>query len=130
MTVKPGARVAYHSIQRVRIPRERVYLAIDSERSYQDKLKEDRTSNPTDGTRSIDHTVGDFVTMMQYYQNELVGAWTENPGDENALHVMRKIAGIAVNCMEQHGAPLRKRPHPVTYPDCFDEEDLKPGGTA
>lgn len=91
-----------------RVPRERVYLAIDSERSYQDYLKKDRTSNPTDGTRSIDHTVGDFVTMLQHYQNELTAAWTQNPGDMSALHTIRKIAGIAVNCMEQHGAPLRK----------------------
>ena len=97
-----------YTLPTVRIPRERVYLAIDSERSYQDHLKEDRTSNPTDGTRSIDHTVGDFSIMMQQYMNELAEAWTKNPGDMPALHVMRKIAGIAVNCMEQHGAPLRK----------------------
>lgn len=90
-----------------RIPRTEVYTAIDSERSYQDHLKKDRTSNPTDGTRSIDHTVGDFVTMMQHYQNELVAAWTQNPGDQAAMETMRKIGGIAVNCMEQHGAPKR-----------------------
>lgn len=90
-----------------RIDRAKVYAAIDSERSYQDYLKKDRTSNPTDGTRSIDHTVGDFVTMMQHYQNQLVEAWTANPGDAQAMEVMRKIGGIAVNCMEQHGAPKR-----------------------
>ena len=90
-----------------RINREHVYAAIDSERDYQDHLKKDRTSNPTDGTRSIDHTVGDFVTMMQHYQTQLVKAWTANPGDQEALNVIRKIGGIAVNCMEQHGAPHR-----------------------
>lgn len=83
------------------------YRAIDSERDYQDHLKRDRTANPTDGTRSIDHTVGDFVTMMQHYQTELVAAWTKNPGDAWALDTMRKIGAIAVNCMEQHGAPRR-----------------------
>jgi hypothetical protein len=30
-----------------------------------------------------------------------------NPGNEPALHQIRKIAGIAVNCMEKHGAPYR-----------------------
>ena len=90
--------------------RKEVYAAIDSERDYQDNLKKDRTSNPTDGTRSIDHTVGDFVTMMQQYQNNLVAAWTNNPGDQEAMEVMRKIGGIAVNCMEQHGAPHRVIP--------------------
>ena len=80
--------------------RERVYQAIDGERNYQDSLDETRT----DGT---DHTVGDYVTMMQHYQNELVRAWTLNAGDAAALEVMRKIAGIAVHCMEDHGAPER-----------------------
>lgn len=87
--------------------RAEVYAAFDSERDYQDNLKKDRTSNPTDGTRSIDHSVGDFVTMMQHYQNNLVEAWTTNPGDQAAMDIMRKIGGIATNCMEQHGAPKR-----------------------
>ena len=90
-----------------RHPRDNVYLAIDSEREYQDYLKKDRAECPTDGTRSINHTVGDFCTMMQCYQNELIEAWTRNPGDQTALQTMRKIAAIAVNCMEQHGAPHR-----------------------
>lgn len=80
--------------------REHVYIVIDTEREYQDKLGSERT----DGT---DHTVGDYVTMMQHYQNELVRAWTLNAGDDAALEVMRKIAGIAVHCMEDHGAPVR-----------------------
>lgn len=84
-----------------------VYRTIDTERDYQDNLKADRTEFPTDGIRPVEHTVGNFVTMLQYYQNELVNCWTNNPGDEQALHVMRKIAAIAVNCMEQHGAFLR-----------------------
>lgn len=87
--------------------RSAAYRAIDSERDYQDHLKRDRAEFPTDGTRSIRHSVGDFVTMMQFYQTELVAAWTKNPGDGPTLDTMRKIAGIAVNCMEQHGAPRR-----------------------
>ena len=82
------------------IDRADVYSAIDSERAYQDKLTPDRT----DGSF---HTVGDFVTMLQYYQNELVQEWTMHGGDDNALEVMRKIGGIAVHCMEKHGAPHR-----------------------
>lgn len=83
--------------------RERVYDAIDSEREYQDMLPPTRT----DG---VSRSVGDYVTMMQHYQSKLVAAWTENAGDEQALDVMRKIGGIAVHCMEDHGAPLRKLP--------------------
>ncbi len=80
--------------------RQEVYAAIDGERDYQNFLSELRT----DGR---DKSVGEYITMMQYYQAQLVAAWTENPGDETALKVMRKMAGIAVRCMEEHGAPPR-----------------------
>lgn len=81
--------------------REQVYQAIDTERKYQDALGANRTAGE-------DHTVGDYVTMMQYYQNALIEAWTTTAGDDAALDIMRKIAGIAVHCMEDHGAPKRK----------------------
>ena len=80
--------------------RDEVYAAIDTERDYQEALPSTRT----DGR---DHTVGDYVTMLQHYQRELVKAWTLNAGDAPSLEVMRKIAGIAVHCMEDHGAPPR-----------------------
>lgn len=80
--------------------RQEVYAAVDSERDYQEALPPNRT----DG---FDHTVGDYVTMLQYYQAELARAWTLNAGDDAALEVMRKVAGIAVHCMEDHGAPKR-----------------------
>ena len=82
------------------VSRAAAYEAINSERDYQDSLSADRTVG-------LDHTVGDYVTMMQHYQNQLVKEWTLNAGDEEALVVMRKIAGIAVHCMERHGAPKR-----------------------
>lgn len=81
--------------------RETVYRAINGERDYQDHLDSTRT----DWSKK---TVGDYCTMMQYYQNELVKAWTVNAGDNAALDVMRKIAGIAVHCMEDHGVIERK----------------------
>lgn len=80
--------------------RKEVYKLIDGERDYQDILPETRT----DGNQ---RSVGDYITMMGYYYNKMVEAWTQNPGDEQALDVMRKIGGIAVHCMEDHGAPAR-----------------------
>jgi hypothetical protein len=80
--------------------RKEVYEAIDTERAYQDRL-------PATRTEGHDHSVGDYITMLARYQQHLVTAWTDNPGDTEALHVMRKIAGIAVHCMEDHGAPRR-----------------------
>ena len=80
--------------------REEVYAAIDSERDYQNDLSDLRT----DGR---DKSVGEYITMMQHYQAEMVSDWTRHPGDDMALEVMRKIAGIAVRCMEEHGVALR-----------------------
>lgn len=82
------------------LSREHVYDVVDTERDYQDRLPPARTDGQP-------RSVGDYVTMMQYYQQQLVAAWTTNPGDYEALHVMRKIAGIAVHCMEDHGAYAR-----------------------
>lgn len=83
------------------LARSAAFAAIDSERDYQDALTPERTSGE-------DHTVGDYITMLQQYQNEAVQAWTKNAGDDAALEIVRKIAGIAVRCMEEHGAPLRE----------------------
>lgn len=80
--------------------REDVYRAIDTERDYQDKL-------PAYRTDKSEKTVGDYIVLIQAYSHALVEAWTYNPGNLDALEVMRKIAGIAVHCMEDHGAPQR-----------------------
>jgi hypothetical protein len=82
------------------LARTHAYIAIDGERDYQDGLPPSRT----DGER---RTVGDYVTMLTNYHMELVQAWTKNPGNLQALDAMRKIAGIAVHCMEDHGVIYR-----------------------
>lgn len=81
--------------------RYEVYRAIDRERDYQDLLPPSRT----DG---MPRTVGDYITMIQYYLAEATKAWVMNPGDEQALDVIRKIAGISVHCMEDHGVVQRE----------------------
>ena len=81
--------------------REAVYNLIDGERDYQDILPPNRT----DGS---DKTVGDYLVMLQSYTNKAIAAWTDNAGNDAALDQIRKIAGIAVHCMEDWGAPPRK----------------------
>jgi hypothetical protein len=81
--------------------RQEVYTIVDGERDYQDSLPPSRT----DGR---EHTVGEFLVMLQHYLNQAVEAWTLNPGDGAALDNVRKCAGICVKCMEVHGAPRRK----------------------
>lgn len=80
--------------------RQEVYAAIDSERDYQDSL-------PPTRTEGHNHSVGAYITMLRHYVTKMDEAWTMNPGDDQALDVMRKVAGIAVHCMEDHGAPHR-----------------------
>ena len=98
--------------------REEAYHAVDTERDYQDRLPISRT----DGDYK---TVGDYVTMLGHYHTKMVAAWTECPGNDAALEVMRKCAGIAVHCMEDHGAPVRKIP--VHKPQ--DPVHFRPSGT-
>lgn len=73
-----------------------VYKIIDTERDYQDNLPPSRTNYEK-------HTVGDYITMLHFYMRQLDEAWTMNAGNDEALVVMRKIAGIAVHCMEDWG---------------------------
>jgi hypothetical protein len=80
--------------------RKEVYSTIDGERDYQDNLP----SHRTDGS---DHTVGDYLVMLDSYLGKAKDAWTFNPGTVASLKQIRKIAAIAVRCMEEHGAEPR-----------------------
>lgn len=105
--------------------RKEVYHLIDGERDYQDNLGPDRKE-----VKELPHSVGDYTTMMTHYQAELIRVWTLNAGDRQSLEVMRKIAGIAVHCMEDHGAPGRG-PRPANpkrtgvLPHPLSEEGLR-----
>jgi hypothetical protein len=87
--------------------RRKVYELIDGERKYQDSLPPSRT----DGEQ---RSVGDYLTMLRSYMGKADAAWTDNPGDEQALDVVRKIASIAIRCMEDHGAPPRMVMTPIS----------------
>ena len=81
--------------------RVEVYEAIDAERAYQE-LQEN-----LNGWQKK-KTVGEWIVLMNHYTTELNRVWCTSKGDEEALHFMRKLAGIAVHCMEENGAPVRK----------------------
>lgn len=87
------------------VARSEVYAAIDSERDFQDKFViPERGYYPT-------HTLGEFVLMLNQYAAQAMQKWTHHKdsalGDEESLHEVRKVAALAVRCMEQHGAPKR-----------------------
>ena len=87
--------------------RDEVYKAIDSERDYQDSQwpngqlqGEAPNANPL--------KIGEFVLLMSEYVDRARHSWsTEKAPELETLNFVRKVAGIAVNCMEQHGAPKR-----------------------
>ena len=80
-----------------------IYEAIDGERDYQDAHTLHDPNRPG-------FTTGDYITMMRNYVDNLAPAWALNPGAAPAdvLCNMRKIAAIAVQCMEVHGYVTRE----------------------
>ncbi len=81
-------------------PRSEVYKAIDSERDYQDQLWRRTEAKP----------VGEYLVLLHTYTLKAMTAWSDSVGDEAALEMVRKVAGIATRCMEENGAPLRVIP--------------------
>lgn len=83
--------------------RQEVYAAIDSEREYQDA----RWNGTASGGR---HSITEFLVYIKDYVEEALhiesreGVLTADP---KALNIVRKVAGLAVVTMEQHGAPMR-----------------------
>lgn len=78
--------------------RTEVYALIDGERDYQDALN---------GRELMS---GEEILLLQEYVERARLAWTvdfnENP-DSEYLHMVRKVAGIAVRCMEHNGGAAR-----------------------
>lgn len=77
--------------------RDDVYAAIDSERAYQEAL-------PRNDVK--DQTPMEHLTIIRRICRDMEDAWYDKAG-QPSMDFMRKIAGVAVRCMEQHGAPIR-----------------------
>jgi len=75
-----------------------VYDVIDGERQHQ------KTVWP----EGDDLSLGDFILMIESYVTQAREQWRLVSEPEIAVHnTIRKIAAIAVQCMEAHGAPPR-----------------------
>ena len=78
------------------VERKEVYEAIDTELEYQyTKFG----PNP--------HEIDAFATYIRRYSAILDRVATGSYSEKEKLDMVRKIAGICVRCMEQHGAPKR-----------------------
>ena len=84
-------------------PRSDVYKAIDTERAYQDAKW-----GPTESIGL--HSITEFLVFIRDYTEEALHVESRESmktADPKSLENIRKIAGLAVACMEQHGAPER-----------------------
>ena len=73
---------------------------IVDERDYQDHLCtiKELPLNPT--------IEGELVMLKTYIDKTLV-LWTKNPSNDQVLSELRKIAGITIRCLQNHGCPKR-----------------------
>ena len=81
--------------------RELVYQKINGERDYQDSI-----------SGSMIHkgkpTIAAEIMMLEHYLLEARNKWVTSYGNnEPSLDIIRKIAGISVRCLENHGCPSR-----------------------
>ena len=85
--------------------RKEVYKRIDEERDYQDSFVDDMVE-ASDG---MSMSVGEEILLIEEYAAKARTEWTNDfdQPEVSALHMLRKIAGICVRCMENHGAPKR-----------------------
>jgi len=58
------------------------------------------------------HEVGGYLTLMRKLLTDAEQAWSTERGDQSALAEIRKVAAVAIACMEQHGVPIR---HPMEF---------------
>lgn len=93
--------------------REIVYDAIDTERKYQDlkwgsTLSGNRpaTADQPAGSRTVD----EFSCYIIGYADDLLKSASHFADTNAKLDIIRKIAGLCVSAMEQHGAPKREIP--------------------
>ena len=68
-----------------------VFDLINGERAYQEAQENAKGWQKK-------KTVGEWIVLMNYYTAKLNEAWCVSTGDQSALAVMRKLAGIAVHC--------------------------------
>lgn len=99
-------RVARHTAAFLGRPfsRELAYIAIDSERDYQDAGRGNARRDSAEPPLSL----GDHLVILRKILHDAEEAWYKPDGRAATLDYIRKLGGVAVHCMEDYGAPLRK----------------------
>lgn len=81
--------------------KQQVLAALDNEMRYASQLPPDRRVDE-------DHSVGDYLTFIATYLRLAQDALTKKPSDVYALHEVRKLGGLCLSCLMEHGAPERQ----------------------
>ena len=83
------------------ITRDKVYGAIDTERTHQDRKWGTIEKHP--------HEVGAWLTIMRHLLTKAEAAWSSNSNDREALAEIRKLLAVGVACCEAHGIETRSK---------------------
>lgn len=81
--------------------RVKVFAILSEERDHQDAERAKGRFNDDE------HSLTSEIVLLQSYARKAGDTYTDTKGDEAALHVVRKLAAIAVRCMEHNGALSR-----------------------
>lgn len=76
-----------------------VFAVIVDERNHQDKKWGTIEEHP--------HEVGSWLTILDQLVEDAKRAYMSQRGDAGALDEIRKVVGVGVACMEQHGVVHR-----------------------
>lgn len=83
--------------------RDEVYLALDTERNYQDAQR----GNAKRHDGAADMTPGELLLCMEKCLQDARDAWYKPDGGVKCLDFVRKVSALGVQCMELYGAPQR-----------------------
>lgn len=84
--------------------RAEVFSAIDGERAYQDEGR----GNAKRHEGSPVMNPGECILCLEHLVVEARNAWYKPDGGKACLPHIRKLAAVAVQCMENYGAPERE----------------------
>ena len=54
--------------------------------------------------------VSEHLLLIEQYLKDAKSAWTKYSGDDRALHELRKAAAMMLQCLSEHGCPMRGQP--------------------
>ena len=80
--------------------RQDVYDIIDSERDYQEQKFGNSKSSSRKG--SGERTLDEFALYIRGYAEDLAYIGSHSTSKSNKIDAVRKIAGLCVQCLEQH----------------------------